>query len=560
MFPNLLQRLSLPRIAWPPLPAPRVVAVGTIALFVAAVAFVLRFGSNCPVGDEWYLLTEVLHQGFSWKWVTAHHNEHRYILAKTLWYASLSLTRFDFRAGTFVTLGLMFASVGFLLAAIRRRCGRLHLADLFVPAVLLHWGHWFAWLMGYQIAFSLVVFCAAGFAWATTLESEKKAAWLGALFLGLMALNGGFGLGWSGPLVLWVAFAAWRQRSILLGIVPVAVAGYVTFVVLTTPPPMASQAKPNFGGFVEALVMYLGTGFGPDGFGPWGVSRVLAGSVGLGLVLAALAVTGRVVLADRAERLRAAGLFAVLLGHLAVAVTIAWYRGHAQGHRFITPSAVGLAIAWMALRQYVPFRPAWLAVAAVGAIVVFAVNAKDGYRQGLQQKANQKGFLADVERGTPALFLAGKYGGQWLIYDPHGQNIAALRDAKIGAFARTPADPPSVSLPVAMPPDAMLPGCDNTPFSSGSSPPAVTIADAPTTVIALRVRIEQTRLEAWQEVALTWSDGGIPHRATAYPNLFPPQGNALVFPTTPRPTNVRFEAASPTGGLKILAVDWLAKE
>ncbi len=542
----------------------RLATFGTVAAAIAAVAYVARFATNCPVGDEWQLLAEIFRGGggFPWSWIAAHHNEHRYILAKFVWYGSLALSNFDFRAGMFVTVGLLAASAGLLLAALRHLGVRRGPADLLVPALLLHWGHWFGWLMGYQIAFTAVVLCAAGFAWAVSqaAESPRRAAWLASAFALLMPLNGGFGIGWSGPMCAWLVYAAWRLRSPALLVVPALAAGYLAFVVFTTPPPIASQAKPDAATFVESCVMYLATGFGPIAFGPWGAGRIVASALALGLFAAATLGTLR-ALRDPAERLRAAGLLAAILGHLAVTVSIAMYRGTAQGTRFITPSAVGLLIAWLALRRYVPMSGRAFTIAAVlCAVAIFAINVRDAYREGLRLRSGQKAFLADVEKQTPALYLAGKFGGRWTILDPFGQNIAALRDAKVGPYARLAPDPHYKSIPISLPSDAMIRPCDNAPFERGDrTAPTFDFGDSPGPALALRVRVEQTRVEVWQAVRLYWFEDGNPVEQfeTAYPVQFPANQGDMVFRIDARARRARLEAASPTGGLLLCKAEWL---
>jgi hypothetical protein len=524
----------------------RVVPLAAAGLFAAAVGFVAAFGSNCPHSDEWYLMAEVLRPDFSWAWVTAHHNEHRYVLAKSLWYASLRLTDFDFRAGMFATLAFVGAAVALLLAAVRR--GGWSVADVLIPAVLLHWGHWFAWLMSYQMAFSAVVFCAAGFAWAVTLECEKRAAGFASAFLALAVLNGGFGVGWGGPMALWVGWVAWRRRSVGLAVVPLLAAAHLAFVLLTTPAPVSRHARPDAAGFLTAAVGYLGLGFGPAGLeGSAGLRAVLAAAAVL-LPVAGLLAAGRAILVRPEERVRAAGLVAGLVGHLAVAGSVAWYRGEGLGERFVTPSAVGLAVAWLAVRRHArPPRGVTVLVAVAAGGVVW-MNAEDAYWQARFQHTIQEGLLADAGRGTPALFLTGKHGGQWQIADPTGTHYAALRDAGVGPFRRTPPDPAFVAVPVAV--------AEALPAGDGE-PGAVAVPDAPRPVLGLRVRVEQLATVGWQEVALVWSDGGVAHREVAHPATSAGQRHDLVFETTRLPTRVRLGASSPSAGLRILAAEWL---
>lgn len=561
MIPALLRPLAirLTAVVWPSADAAaaRLVWGLTIGAVAAAVGFVLRFGSNCPVGDEWYLTRDVLRGGFGWQWVVEHHNEHRYVLAKLVWYGLLAATGFDYRAGMFATVAMLAAAVGLLLAAVRRLRGRLTVADVLPAAVLLHWGHWFAWLMGYQVAFASAALCAAGFAWAAATAEpgqERRAGWRAAAFLLPLALCGGFGVAFAGPLAGWVAWVAVRHRAWPLLLAPAAAAGYVGFAVLTTPPSVAPTARPGPLAFAEAVLQYLGTGFGPWAGGPgWG--RTCGGLLAVGWYAVAVGGLLRAVVRDAAERTRAGGLLAVLAGHFAVAAAIGLYRGESQGERFVTPSAAGLAVAWVAVVRYGPHIRPW--TVAVAAAVLFAANLPGGYKGGMIQRMILKGFLADVDRGVPAVFLAGKYGGQWLIYDPHATNIASLRDFRVGPFRRTPADPPLRSRPAPLPTPPFVPGCENAAFLPGGPPrPVVRLADAPGPAVGLRLRVEQHRHAAWQELTLRWTADGREHTAAAHPIIFPNQQD-LIFMVSGVPTNVRLEPACPLPGLTIHAVDWL---
>jgi hypothetical protein len=538
--------------------AARLVPAVTAVLAFAALGFLARFASNCPVGDEWHLLPEALRADFAPAWFFEHHNGHRFVLAKVLWIGSLRLTNYDFRAPMALQIGLLVAATLLLLATAKRVTGRLEPAALLLPALLLHWGHWFNWLMGYQIAFALPVLIGALFLWSVdrSVDDPRRAVRGAALAALLLPLNGGFGIVMAGPALLWLVYAARRFRSLRLFAVAVFGFAYLGFAVLTTPKNAPTLAG-DFATIASASLEYLASGFGPLAFGFWSPARVLVSALAVAVFLAAFAALLRAI-RDPFERLRAAGYFALLVGHGAVMLTIAVYRG-ATGERFVTPGALGLAVAVLALTRYGPAigQLRWLGLA--GAIALLTVNAPEGYRQGLALRSSLKTILADVARGTPALFLSGQYGGRWMILDPFGHNIAALRSYGVEPYAGLEADPPFTPRRIALPPGSRVPACDAAPFLPGGPPvPSLPLGDAPVEVLALRVRVEQTRPEAWHLVRLRWRDAdGRDREATAFPAQFPGYENELVFRTTARPRAVRLESASPTGGLIVHFAEWL---
>jgi hypothetical protein len=562
-------RLVGPRVVRPT--TGRFLAAAPIVLMIAAVGFVFRFGSNCPVLDEWELVKQLLTRGPTPGWALAHHNEHRYPLAKLLWAGLLHATGFDFRAGGVGSALILAGSAAALATAARRLRGRSHLADLLPAALLLHWGHWFTLVMSYQMAFALVVACGAGLlcvaAAAGPGREGRSAAWAG-LWLVPSVQNGGFGLAFTGPVALWVVYLAlrrwsaggpgrWRAGPLLL--LPAAAVGYAAVVWQTSPP--SPFPRPNPLEFPWAFVDYLAAALGPPAM-TTPAGRAIGAVVVLPVYLAAVGAAARAIVRTPAERPRATGLLAVMAGHAAVAVAVAGVRGWPISERFVTPSAVGLCAAWLALVRYGP-RPkgaVWAVVGLAAAAGLFAANVGPGCRYALGVRSILKAVLADVHAGLPAGYLQGKHGGLSYMYDPDGSNTAALRAARIGPFASLRPDPPVRPAPAASgwPRDLT---CDNAPFEPGGPlPPCVRLADAPGPVVGLRVRIEQHHRIAWQRVRVRWlggPDGRQPREALGSPSPIPLTTDVLIWVGGDRPTDVWLEPACPTFRLTLHAADWL---
>ena len=112
-------------------------------------------GSPLPIMDEWDLLAKTGDGHLTFGWMIQHHGEHRFPLPKLLWLTALRVTGYDFRAVMFVTLTLLVAASILLMWTARRVRGLQHPADALFPALLLHWGHGFNFIMSFQLGFAL---------------------------------------------------------------------------------------------------------------------------------------------------------------------------------------------------------------------------------------------------------------------------------------------------------------------------------------------------------------------------------------------------------------------
>lgn len=555
MFSTLLHRLA---VAWPRL-APqakstRLVGAVTVALAAAAGAFVLRFGSNCPVQDEWDLVAPVFARPVRWAAVWEYHNEHRYALARTLWTSLLLATGFNFRAGMLATVLLQTASAVAMLTLVRRLRGRTRAADVLIPAVLLHWGHAFNFLMSYQVAFTLVVACAVGLlgvaAAAEPGRERRTGVWAGGVLM-LAVLNGGFGLATAPPVALWIVYLAWRAKSVWPLVPVLAAAGYVGFTLTNQPPSAVVTGRLPMANLLQAAADYLASATGPVVSA--GRYRLLPSYLVAVLYAVPVVVGLRAVVTLPAERPRAVGLLAVLAGHLLTTAGLAVARGGGWAPHYVTVSGVGFCAGWLLVARYGPPAGRWfgrLSVVAAGLVVGF--NAAGGAADGQVQRGYFKEMTADVAAGLPPTFVAGKYGWNTLV-TPAAATALPHFARTAGPLAAVVPDPPVRAVAVAGP--SSLPA-----WYGDGEPPAVAVPAPPGAAVGLRLTVANAYAIPWAAWELTWTAAdGSRRRATAYPPNLPTARHDVTFRVAGPAADVRLRPLCPTGGYDLLAAAWLVE-
>ena len=183
--------------------------------FIWTAIFIARHGHNLPANDEW-VFVPITYASWSEKiqWIGERHMEHRFPLARFIYLGLLEATDYDYRAGMWMTLGLLGAlrRRAYMAAPCRLR-GHTSIADSAFVFLFLHVGHTENLLMGYQIAFTITVLALSLFAllvaYSDTMPASRAAAW-GALCLVTIALGGWLGLVFVPAVGLWVGWQAWR--------------------------------------------------------------------------------------------------------------------------------------------------------------------------------------------------------------------------------------------------------------------------------------------------------------------------------------------------------------
>ncbi len=383
------------------------VVAGTGAFFLAALAYILRFSVNAPVVDEWDLTHVVLGGMTFTEWSFTRLNEHLFIPANAIWYGVMKLSGLDFRAGMIVNLLLHTSAAIILMRAARHLRGRNTLADLILPAALLHWGHAYNLLMSYQIAFGFFALSAAVMLDAIASAEagqERRTAIRASLALLLLMLSGGMGIAFVPVLGLWIVVLAWRSRSVWPFCILALAGVYTAYALLAAPKVSATPTDAiPLGRLLWCMAQYLGIGTGLWYDGPhWTRNGIIIASAYLLVTMILAVVTLR-----RRDGGRTAGFLCFLLGHFAIALGIAVSRGGGIAERYVTISAIGVAAAYLGL---VSCWPDWARhVGIVLAVALFAINVGPGQRYGHGHRALYRHLERDLRSGMPAEALVAKY-------------------------------------------------------------------------------------------------------------------------------------------------------
>lgn len=397
-----------------------------LAALVWTAVFVARHGHNLPAYDEWAFVSisySSLEDQF--KWLGARHMEHRFPLARYVFLAQLGLTGHDFRAGMWLTVGLLAGTAGLLTLAARRLRGHTALADCAFPLLFLHAGHTENLLMGYQIAFTITVFALAGFALVVARSKDappgRSAAW-GAACLFVVANGGWLGLIFTPWMGMWTAWHAWKasgDRGRRWGssavVLAVAVyAGWSSWVLLEVMKDGTARAEAaGLAARIRAIAEVTGIGLGP-GIGVF-FSLPTIGWVLVGvqiLTVVALAVIG---VRRPEERAVAFGLVAIMLGVWLFALGIGYSRGSGYASRYTTFTALGVVVPFLLLARYVPWAEWPAAVLAITtAVFVVPQNAKHAKYQGAVLDERHQSIVADIRTGMPMDVLADRHVDFWL--------------------------------------------------------------------------------------------------------------------------------------------------
>ncbi len=516
-----------------PGPSSVVVAV-TLGLTAAAVGHALRFGADLPVWDEWDLIPELL-QTPPAEWLLRRHNEHRFVPARAVYLGVFHAAGGDLRAGQVVSALLHgVAAGGFAVAAARLR-GRASFGDVLLPALVLHWGHAFNWLMAYQIAFGLFLLAVAWLAWL--LPGRRGGPVL--LAVGLIGLGGGMGVACLPPLAVWLLVRGGPRWVPAVGL-PL-IAGYVGWTLIGVPPSGDTNRATGWA-VPGAVCQYLatGVGLGDDHTGRGervgvGLAGLLAAAVGV-LLWKARRATDRPV---------AGGLLALVAGVGVMAVGVAARRNDPAAARYAGPAALGLVLVWLTAARYLPASRWLTAVGVVAAAGLVTLNLDPGWRAGGLHRMEARDAQAAVGAGLPPRFLADRLGSE---SGRLAVNLADLRRLGYRRFAALPPDRPVRADPLA----------DRDAWTTlrWYAAERVTRPVPPPAgrVVGLRAEVEWDEPPPWFHLRLRWAGG---ESVVRPPRL--PGRHVVWFWVGGAAADAVLEPVGPTFGVRVRATDWLAE-
>jgi hypothetical protein len=412
---------------------------------LAALGFVLEFGSNAPYADEWEFVPALLGKEPLSSWLWAQHNEHRLPLSRAIYYTLFQITH-DFRAGMFLQVGMLSAlALGLMRVAAHLR-GRSDWVDAFFPVTLLHLGHWENFVMGYQLCFALFCCLVSGLA-VVALQTQRETSFRSGVIAGvlllLIALTGGIGLAVVPPVAAWLVYLAilvWRTGTKIQALTLFVLAALPVMYMAVyfdgyqrpphhPPPSHDPVAIATVTG--EVLAMALGIGI----LGVWWLVAIVELAIGMGTVVL-LIRQGR----NPTNWPAAAGLIAVAAGvcGLALAIgigrgSIRWDMGLWPRYSLLSWPLLGTAfLVWVrAGRKWVPI------VFCVAAAMAFPPNMISGMLRGEAIRQHYNQIESDAMLGLSAeqivqnRFPDSPNEGQM---DRAVQSISLLRSAGIGVF------------------------------------------------------------------------------------------------------------------------------
>jgi hypothetical protein len=423
-------------------------------LSLAALAFVLNFGSNVPTVDEWEFVPVLTGHEPVGPWIWAQHNEHRLPLPRAVFVGLIGITR-DFRSGMVLQVALLSVLSLWLTRTAAELRGRPVWADVFFPISLLHLGHWENYLLGYQICFVLFTVFAAALGVvavrATRDTAFRSGVQAGCLVL-VLALCGGSGLVLIPPVVVWLLYLAAVARrigprwhaAVVAGLAGLAVI-YLGVYALTYLSP--SNHPPPSGDPVAVLVvagevLAMAPGIGLAGAWPAvAVAMLLLGAATLGLVARDLRAPER--------RPSAVGLIAVAagLGGLALAVGVGRAAfGDTMGlwARYALLTWPLLGIAYLAWVRQGGWGGKWVPIGlCVAAALAFPPNNLTGLIRGNDRHTTLAAVVVKVRAGAPPEVVAAGFKNT----ADAGQEgrailgIPMLKEARLSALAGPDAAP-----------------------------------------------------------------------------------------------------------------------
>jgi hypothetical protein len=232
-----------------------------------------------------------------------------------------------------------------------------------------------------------------------------------------------------------------------------------------------------------------------------------------------------------------------------MAAGVAWGRSGGLAERYVTPSVVGLCVAWVALARYGSDRVLPI-VGVLAAVLLLGQNVGPGWRFGMIQKMYHRDIEASARQGLPPTFLTARFGH---LFGPPGwgvRQLTELRQVRFGAFADLGTDQPCADRPLANPCALSVPACDVASFIA--HPPVVPVPPPGQRVVGLRLRYELDRDPTFVELVLSWNGG------TARTTLWPRAGSGdTLFWLNADPSSITLRPLCPTFGIRVTAADWL---
>jgi len=408
--------------------------------------FAIRYSYPVPYWDEsGYIHFVTGSQPVTLHWLWSQANEHRIPLIRMIYLFEARAFSLDQRLMNAANIGMLIATSGIIMLALRRLNGRTQYTDVIVPLTLLNLGHWAntTWpnQLGFIVPTCLLSLCAAGFALRGRGEERRygliAAAVLGMLLCGANGLPVGLALL---PMLVWGGIAARtagriRQAWFSFGCALVALA-YTAFYFVGLVPAIPVPPRP----FVFSQGLTEGLKVCSQAIGPF--SRVLWPYSGIAVLLLFALCLGLLLRANREERFSAAGLGLALAGIIGLGFGVGMGRtilgpGAGFAVRYALLMAPFLIIAVMIVDRFASpsFRTFVRMSLLLSLSVLYWPNSQQEIGDLAGRAADGKRLEAAVQQGVPIGKLAEEFGPRWMFNaDIFAANMRDLEAHRMGVY------------------------------------------------------------------------------------------------------------------------------
>jgi hypothetical protein len=235
---------------------PAVVWSTLLAMLLTWIVVIHRYAADWPFWDELsYLPHTVGAQPLSWELLWAHHNGHRLVIPKLVYFGAVKISGYQPIVLMYVSAALLAFGTGCVSIALRRARGRMHLLDaaLILAALSLSQYHNLLWAFQIYVTMSgALVLLAIAMAINVHRTTDRRQIVLIGAITTLLPFFGGLGMGIAPGLFLWLlgigliyfvrgvdrndrTFAAW---SFAAGLIAVGAWGLAVYAL---PPSTALQ-------------------------------------------------------------------------------------------------------------------------------------------------------------------------------------------------------------------------------------------------------------------------------------------------------------------------------
>jgi hypothetical protein len=430
-----------------------------VSLLALAVAYVVRFGPDVPLWDDYAVVPQLVGtHPVSLGWLWSQHSEHRIPLARLILLGVFRLSAADPRPVMLLCVGLLASLAAGLVLAVRKSRGRLLAADAFLPVVLLGLGHHENFLWAIQITYVMPVFLL-GVVLTLIVGSRPfpsfRTLTLASVCMVLMPLCNAGGLAFIPALAAWIWVLSLavaqgrtplpRSRSIRIAVLPIPAVVLLLLYFRGYESPKHHAAAGAPAAALRTAVQFLGMGLGEPGATLWPWSGLIV----VGLLLTAVLVQVVAWVRRPEERGQIEGFVWVLGATVCLALGTGWGRSGEDAlaglqPRYVTLAAPALLTAYLTFARYGPglVRSLLPLCMMAGALVLLWPNTLEAWQAGSKAGAKAQAFDREVAAGTPLFRLVRRHV-PFLHPSQEGlhEALELLRRAGIGKFRSIQPDP-----------------------------------------------------------------------------------------------------------------------